>query len=213
MSTTLTLLNCTNGSSVTKTTITDGDTYSWRIDDALDSGVIMYTDSSLTPIEPFTLATINFDDGSTEKMWVAEDSVVMLSKINNSKVYQHTLKLVELTKILEKILVTGICMTPVEKDENTPMYDSLLDQFDMTLTKIGKQSYFITLARSTGFDTATMSQQEPETFVFNNSTAREILDEICSAVDSILRRRLSSAKPRNTAARTEHTSVLTTTPA
>ena len=184
MSTTLTLLNCTNGSSVTKTTITDGDTYSWRIDDALDSGVIMYTDSSLTPIEPFTLATINFDDGSTEKMWVAEDSVVMLSKINNSKVYQHTLKLVELTKILEKILVTGICMTPVEKDEDTPMYDSLLDQFDMALTKIGKQSYFITLARSTGFDTATMSQQEPETFVFNNSTAREILDEICSAVDS-----------------------------
>lgn len=174
----------TNGISVTKTTITDGDTYSWRIDDALDSGVIMYTDNSLTPVEPFTLATINFDDGSTEKMWVAEDSVIMLSKINNRKVYQHTLKLVELTKILEKILVTGLCMTPTNKTTSEAMYGTLKNQLDTAINKINLQCHKITLISTTYDATNLIANTEPETFVFNNSTAREILDEIFSAIDS-----------------------------
>ena len=106
MSTTLTLQNFgSSASASTITSIMDGDTYSWRLDDSLDSGVIIFTSNNLNPIESFTLATINFDDGSSEKMWVAEDTVVMLSKVGTVKTYQHTLKLVELTKILEKIIL------------------------------------------------------------------------------------------------------------
>ena len=184
MSTVVSLANLASGSSVTKTTITDGDTYSWRIDDALDSGILMYTDNSLTPIEPFTLATINMGN-SAEKMWVAEDSVVMLSKINNQKVYQHTLKLVELTKVLEKILITGICMTPTDKASGTPMYSTLDSQLAIAIDKINLQSNYIVLKTASTYDTTRlMRKKSPETFVFNNSTAREILDEIFSTIDS-----------------------------
>ena len=108
MSISLTLTNLTTNTSSTITSIIDGDTYSWRIDDSLDSGVLMYTDNSLTPIEPFTLATIMFDNGVTESMWVAEDSVALVSKMSATKTYQHTLKLVELTKILEKLVLLSI---------------------------------------------------------------------------------------------------------
>lgn len=185
MSTTLTLHNFGSGASAyTISSIMDGDTYSWRLDDSLDSGLIVYTSNSLTPVEPFTLATINFDDGSTEKMWVAEDSVVMLSKINNAKVYQHTLKLIELTKILEKIVVTGLCLTPVNKDSNTPMYSSLYEQFTKALLQISLQSSNITLNPSASMVSSRLTNAETETFVFSNSTAREILDEIFSSVDS-----------------------------
>ena len=167
---------------VSHTTIQDGDIYSWRIDDALDSGVIIYTDNSLEPVKPFTLCTIYFENNASEQMWVAEDNVVLLSKMGATKTYQHTLKLVELTKILEKIVVTGLCLTPVEKDAGTPMYANLKAQLTSAISKINKQEESITIA-STITDTE-MDNAEPETFVYNNSTAREILDDIFSAIDS-----------------------------
>ena len=185
MSTTLTLQNFgSSASASTITSIMDGDTYSWRLDDSLDSGLIIYTSNTLTPVEPFTLATINFDDGSTEKMWVAEDTVAMLSKIGLTKTYQHTLKLVELTKILEKLVVTGLCLTPVNKDSNTPMYANLYAQFTKALLQISLQSNNITLETSTSIVSSKLTNAETETFVFNNSTAREILDDILSSIDS-----------------------------
>ena len=185
MSISLTLTNLTTNTSSTITSIIDGDTYSWRIDDSLDSGVLMYIDNNLTPVEPFTLATITFDNGSSEKMWVAEDSVQMVSKIGNNKSYQHTLKLIELTKILEKIVVTGLCMTPTDKEFGTPMYNNLQAQFTKCLEKINIQSGNVRLETINNFDSSyLMYRSDVETFIFNNSTAREILDEICSAVDS-----------------------------
>lgn len=179
---TLTLKNLASNTQNVYTSIQDGDAYSLRIDDALDSGVIIYTDHSLEPVEPFTLATIRFSEGGSKKMFVAEDNVMLLSKIGTSKTYQHTLKLVELTKILEKIVITGLCLTPTNKDANTPMYANLKAQFTTALTKINKQVELIELV-SEVTDTS-MDNAEPETFVYNNATAREILDDICSAVDS-----------------------------
>ena len=176
------LLDMVSNVAVSHTTIQDGDIYSWRIDDALDSGVIIYTDNSLEPVKPFTLCTIYFENNASEQMWVAEDNVVLLSKMGATKTYQHTLKLVELTKILEKIVVTGLCLTPVEKDAGTPMYANLKAQLTSAITKINKQEENITIA-SAITDTE-MDNAEPETFVYNNSTAREILDDICSAIDS-----------------------------
>ena len=185
MSISLTLTNLTTNTSRSITSIIDGDTYSWRIDDSLDSGVLMYIDNDLTPVEPFTLATITFDNGSSEKMWVAEDSVQMVSKIGNNKSYQHTLKLIELTKILEKIVITGLCMTPTDKEFGTPMYNNLQAQFTKCLEKINIQSGNVRLETINNFDSSyLMYRSDVETFIFNNSTAREILDEICSAVDS-----------------------------
>jgi len=185
MSISLTLQNFGSSASAdTITSIIDGDTYSWRLDDTLDSGLIMYTSSNLNPIEPFTLATINFDDGSTEKMWVAEDNVMLLSKIGNTRTYQHTLKLVELTKILEKIVIPGLCLTPVNIDSSTPAYTSLYKQFKRALLNLSLPNYYIGLEESSTIDTTLLTERDPETFVFSHSTAREILDEIFSTVDS-----------------------------
>lgn len=176
------LLDMVSNVAVSHTTIQDGDIYSWRIDDALDSGVIIYTDNSLEPVKPFTLCTIYFENNATEQMWVAEDNVVLLSKMGVTKTYQHTLKLVELTKILEKLIVTGLCLTPVEKDAGTPMYANLKAQLTSAINKINKQEENITIV-SAITDTE-MDNAEPETFVYNNATAREILDDIFSAIDS-----------------------------
>ena len=185
MSTTLKLYNFGNSAGTTTiTSIMDGDTYSWRLDDSLDSGVIVYTSNSLTPVEPFTLATITMDDNTTEKMWVAEDSVVMLSKISGVKTYQHTLKLVELTKILEKIVVTGLCLTPSKMSPLVDMYNSLYAEYVRALSVINLQSAYTKLSTSTSYTFTPLARAEAETFVFSNSTAREILDEIFSSVDS-----------------------------
>lgn len=185
MSISLTLTNLTTNTSSTITSIIDGDTYSWRIDDSLDSGVLMYTDNSLTPIEPFTLATIMFDNGVTESMWVAEDSVALVSKMSATKTYQHTLKLVELTKILEKLVITGLCMTPTEYKLDTQLYANLKAQFSAAINKINVQLNNIELNAASNYDIDNlMLYALPETFIFNNATAREILDDICSAIDS-----------------------------
>ena len=150
MSTTLKLFNFGNSAGTTTiTSIMDGDTYSWRLDDSLDSGVIVFTSNSITPIEPFTIATIQMDDNTTEKMWVAEDSVVMLSKISGVKTYQHTLKLVELTKILEKLVITGLCLTPSNKSSGTYMYSSLYAEYLRALDVINLQSPYIKLETGT----------------------------------------------------------------
>lgn len=182
MSLSIDLKDMVTNTAVTHTTIQDGDIYSWRIDDALDSGIVIYTDNSLIPVKPFTLATITFDNSATETMWVAEDNVVLLSKMGATKTYQHTLKLVELTKILEKIVITGLCLTPVDKASGTPMYANLKAQLTSAISKINKQEENITIV-SAITDTE-MDNAEPETFVYNNSTAREILDDIFSAIDS-----------------------------
>lgn len=186
MSISLTLTNLTTNTSRSITSIIDGDTYSWRIDDSLDSGVLMYTDNNLTPVEPFTLATITFGDGGvSESMWVAEDSVVLVSKMSATKTYQHTLKLIELTKILEKIVVTGLCMTPTEYKLNTQLYANLKAQFSAAINKINVQLNNIELNAASNYDINNFMINAPsETFIFNNATAREILDEICSAIDS-----------------------------
>ena len=185
MSTTLKLYNFGNSAGTTTiTSIMDGDTYSWRLDDSLDSGVIIFTSNDLNPVEPFTIATIQMDDNTTEKMWVAEDSVTMLSKVGTVKTYQHTLKLVELTKILEKLVITGLCLTPSNKSSGTYMYSSLYAEYLRALDVINLQSPYIKLETGTSSNFSPLYYAEEETFVFSNSTAREILDEIFSAIDS-----------------------------
>lgn len=89
-----------------------------RLDEVLDtSQVILYNNDS-NPIKPFTRFIITItdteEDGSSNDHYIyryCENDAVTNVTMGNEPVYKHTLNLIEITKVLERVPVDNLCFT------------------------------------------------------------------------------------------------------
>lgn len=157
--------------------VLNGDTYSWRADDTLDSGTLLFVSSDKMPIAPFTLAQVNFQGIETVYMWACDDKVTVYTK-GTSPTYQHTIVLGELTKILEKLEVQGF----VSSDNGYANLNEELVRFVDNYNSIYADK--IKLLHNSPSLITKLQNSAPENFTMKSSTVREILDEMFSAINS-----------------------------
>ena len=168
-----------------------------KLDESLDIGtIVLYglPDTSSTPLAMFD--TIEIKDGSTVlySMRIAGDNVRMISK--NPISYEHTLSLVEHTKILEQYIING--KTFRQPTDGSTLY-TLADVIDVLnnttpLEVIGNLSTtrLFEFGISTDYFSLLDSIESPE-FTFKDITFREALTQVAGYVDAIPRLKLNSS--------------------
>ena len=86
-----------------------------RLDTTLDNSQIVMIDNSKTPLKERTRIIIQLDDTETNTRKVlyriVEEDEVNLSRYGNSKIYEHNIKLIEITKLLERYIVPNTTIT------------------------------------------------------------------------------------------------------
>lgn len=160
--------------------IATGLPFSKRVGSTLSSGTIVIINSSVIPFKPFSLCEITFDDSSVEYMFTAGDKVDLYSKGNGK--YQHTITIVELTKIAEKFFAPKMILTGLNS--------TISSQINSAITKInsyitsGKYKFIL----GSGVEAKLLSYPiSGEKIVLQKATAREIFDTILSAINSRLK--------------------------
>ena len=90
-------------------------TYGTTLDDSLDSGKIMISQSTREAIiKPFTRIRITISEDGTEKDTIdciVANSDRVMRRLSEPKLYDHTLELVELTKLLEREVCDTMTVT------------------------------------------------------------------------------------------------------
>ena len=90
-------------------------TYGTTLDDSLDSGKIMISQSTREAIiKPFTRIRITISEDGTEKDTIdciVANSDRVMRRMSEPKLYDHTLELVELTKLLEREVCDTMTVT------------------------------------------------------------------------------------------------------
>ena len=90
-------------------------TYGTTLDDSLDSGKIMISQSTREAIiKPFTRIRITIKEDGTEKDTIdciVANSDRVMRRLSEPKLYDHTLELVELTKLLEREVCDTMTVT------------------------------------------------------------------------------------------------------
>lgn len=153
------------------------------VDDSLDTGTVLIETTSSSPFRQLTPTRFYLTDTDYVDMLIANDSVTLYGK-GELITWNHTLTLVEPTKILEKILSNTLKLTNLN--------DTLLEQFQKAVNNIvlryndanlDKVNFVIDSSINSAF-----GNLPSEDFEFGaNTTARDIFDELLSVVNSRVR--------------------------
>lgn len=116
-----------------------------RLDEVLDTSQVILYNNDPDPIKPFTRFIITItdteEDGSTNDNYTyrySESDTVTNVTMGNEPIYKHTLNLIEITKILERVPVDNLCFTNYLDDK----YGSE-NEIDYTFEKSGSGVYGI----------------------------------------------------------------------
>lgn len=150
-----------------------------RKDEELDSGVIVIVSTRAEQYDPFTKVEILMNDVDVDYTFLIDSDQVILLKKDSPFYYQHTISMIEPTKILERIIVDNISFTQPRNEAVVRYYmdDVLIRLRDITpLRKLSEiNNYAFT------FDSALLTQLEtipaPQ-FRFNNQNLLQVLIEI-----------------------------------
>lgn len=158
-----------------------------KLNEELDIGSmeIAFSNRS-TPYGMFDIIRILIDDVLTYSMRIGGDMVKLVSK--KPLTYSHSLSLVEHTKILERIVISGKTFTqPTDGSTQLSLYDvmdTLIKVFPLETIDLNVSTR---IARISG-DTQTYLESviSPE-FTFKDTTLREALNQCVSYVDGVIR--------------------------
>lgn len=154
-----------------------------KLNEELDTGVVIIPfEIKKEPFSPLSLTEINIDDTKLH-FFVDTDNV----KINsvNPLVYTHTITLIELVKMFEKIQIPNLAFTqPISNEFEEYNLYSVLERIrqNAELTLLGEDKLFEldeTLLPLKSVKAPQMS--------FNKASLREALDQVFSVVDGITR--------------------------
>jgi len=186
------LISKSNTGVITTTNITDnvltGFSFVEKLDDSLDIGQLVVR--GLTSSTPYTMFdTIQCLYNSTEvfSLRVAGDSVSLISK--RPKLYEHTLTLIEHTKILELFKISGKTFTqPTDGTIRYYLYDVLEDLRLTTPFETASNLNTTRLFEMPVGDLKSLLETttSPE-FTFKEITFREALTQVCGYIDGIPR--------------------------
>ena len=139
------------------------------VDDTLDCGTIVYKNTSKTPIKPLTRLDIVRDVSTTDKLFIDGDVVI---EVDKHSTYNHTLVLVELTKILEKIIVQQLSLT----NATDTIYQQLVKACHNIEFSVDNWTSYVFILSD---NLSTLLDLAGRDFVWTDGvTAREIFDEI-----------------------------------
>ena len=191
--------NQTSPYAVTRTTITDnvlnGFSVIEKLDDSLDTGQITLRGiSTSTPYDMFNWIEIFKDTTLLYSLRIGGDNVRLISK--NPLKYEHTLSLVEHTKVLERFQISGKTFTqPLNITPNKTLYDFLEELINTTPFEFSTLLDAVKVCElpSSGdlytFLTNTIS---PE-FTFKELNLREVFKQIGDYFDAIPRLFINSS--------------------
>lgn len=175
--------------------VSTGFSFVEKLDDSLDIGSLtLWGLEDGTPYDMFD--TIEVLDGGTKlfSMRVAGDNIKLISK--NPLRYEHTLSLVEHTKILERFVLSGKTFTqPTDGTIRYYLYDTvdyLLKTVPMeTTTNFSTTRLAVLPTSGTLYDILTTTES-PE-FTFKDITLREALNQVFGYIDAIVRLKINSS--------------------
>lgn len=191
--------NQTSPFAVTRTTITTlvdtGFSFVEKLDDSLDIGtMVIRPTTSSEPYDMFNWIEVYDDTTLLYSMRIGGDNVKLLSK--NPLRYEHTLTLVEHTKILERFLISGKTFTqPTTPTIRYYLYDVIEDLINTTPLETSNNlstTRLITLPSSGALYTLLTTTVSPE-FTFNEVTFREGLTQVGGYIDGIPRLVINSS--------------------
>lgn len=159
-----------------------------KLDETLDSGSM--TIRGVDRFQPYDLYdTVEVSEGATVRfsMRIAGDSVRLISK--SPKKYEHTLTLIEHTKILERYLVSAKTFTqPTDGTVEYTLYDSIDILRKVIPISEGTQvSVTRIFEMPTGSLATFLNGIESPEFTFKDITLREALNQVLGYVEGIPR--------------------------
>ena len=160
-----------------------------KLDMELDEGFLVIAHSTKSdPYDMFSTIDVYEDNEIIFTGKISQDNVSLSSFAD--ELYNHSITIIEHTKILEKYIVTGKTFTQPTDDTSVPFY-TLFDVVD-SLRKTTNFSLFGNEEVNTPFEIPQEVEDEldaiiaPE-FSFKDVTLRQALDEVFFYIDSIVR--------------------------
>lgn len=176
-----------NGSTLDVTnSVSTGFSYVEKLDYELDFGtMILPFITREIPFPIFTTVDIYDDTILIQSMRIQDDFVEISSK--SPLLYRHTISLIEHTKVLEKIYISGKTFTqPLDGVNPKTLLDVIEELIEVTPFQleslVGTNRPINNIVNSAMLDTVI----SPE-FTFNNVNLREALNEIYSYIDAVPR--------------------------
>ena len=177
------------------TSITTGFSLIEKLDNSLDVGTItIWGDTQFNPYDMFDWIEVEQEGTLVISQRVSGDSVKLISK--NPLLYEHTLSLVEHTKILERYQVSGKTFTqPTDGTTRYYLYDvfeDLINSYPMETTTNLSTTRVCVLPTSGNLYDLLTTEESPE-FTFKDLTLRECLNQVSDYVDGIVRLFINSS--------------------
>ena len=150
-----------------------------RKDEELDSGVIVIVSNRAEQYDPFTKVEILLNNVSVDYTFIIDSDQVILLKKDEPYYYQHTISLIEPTKILERIIVDNISFTQPRNEAVVRYYmdDVLIRLRDITplrkLSEINNYAFDFDVNLLNELSTIPAPQ-----FRFSNQNLLQVLIEI-----------------------------------
>lgn len=162
-----------------------------RLDEELDTGLIEFINTNENEYIPFSVVKvfITSDETPDHTYFVDADQVVLLNK-DTPKYYQHTISLIELTKVLERYPVESIAFSQPREETGLTRYtlSSVLTRLNaiIPLETNARLSSTRKLTFDSSFTTELNTIKSPQ-FFFNNLNLFQVLSEVLKYIDSIPR--------------------------
>jgi len=160
-----------------------------KLDMELDEAFLVISHTKRAkPYDMFSILDLFEDDTLLFSGRISQDNVSLVSY--DSLYYNHSITLIEHTKLLEKFIVTGKSFTQPTDDTTVPFY-TLYDVVETLRTTsrfelVGKEQLYAPFKIPNELETELDSIIAPE-FSFKDVTLREALNEVFFYLDSIVR--------------------------
>jgi hypothetical protein len=159
-----------------------------KLDESLDIGSFTISnDTAVFEFDLFDIVDIYIDEVLTYSFRIGGIKSVVTGK--NPLIYQHTISLVEHTKILEREVISGFTLTQPIEDGATKytLYDTLLRlrntvPLELSSLYTTTRTFDIDSSLATLLDTV----ESPE-FTFKDITLREAINQIASVLNAVAR--------------------------
>jgi hypothetical protein len=159
-----------------------------RLDEELDSGTIIFYNAIENEYVPMSLVEVYVKNNQTPDQYflINSDQVLLTSKDLN--IYQHTITLIEPTKLLERIIVDNVSFTqPINVDLTRYTLTDVLNRIkDITPLETSEKH---TATRRFSFNSQLLNEfniKAPQ-FFFSNSNLFQVLAEVFKYRNSIPR--------------------------
>lgn len=166
-----------------------------KLDESLDIGTIILRGiDDGTPYTMFDFIEIYFNFNLVYSLRIGGDSVSLISK--NPLKYEHTLSLIEHTKILEQFVISGKTFRqPTDGSTSKTIYDvveDLVNTNPIELEALLNTTRLFVLPTSGDLYDIMISTESPE-FTFKDLTLREALNQVFGYIDAIPRLYINSS--------------------